>query len=215
LFLDFIPACGSAIGVLAGGFFDPMKSPATRCKCLHCTKLFVSDYRNRGRQKFCSAPECQTASKRRSQARWLAQPQNRDYFRDAENVKRVQQWRAEHPGYWKRQPRTPRGTLQETCSEQPPVLQQLEPKPLPQVSRPALQELCEVKTPLLVGLIAQLTDSALQEDIVVTTRRLIARGQDILDQPSRRLTKGNTTYDAKENPASGPVTAGAGAVQLA
>ena len=146
--LDFLPACGSAIGLLAGCLFDPMKSPAPRCKCLHCKKLFVPDYRNRGRQKFCSSPECQIASKRRSQARWLAKPQNQDYFRGPENVQRVQAWRVEHPGYWKRPARKPRRTLQETCSEQAPVLQQLEPKRPPQVSGPALQELCEVKTPL-------------------------------------------------------------------
>ena len=189
-----------------------MNAPASRCKCPHCQKFFVPDYRNRGRQKYCSAPECQAISKRSSQAHWLGKPENRDYFRGAENVKRVQQWRAEHPDYGKGRARKPRPALQETCSEQGPVAQALVPKPAPQVSRPALQELCEVKTPLLVGLIAQFTDAALQEDIVAYTRRLIARGQDILDQPSRRLAKGNSVYAAKENPASGPVAAGAGAV---
>jgi len=190
-----------------------MKSPASRCKCLHCKKLFVPDYRNRGRQQYCSAPECQSASKRDSQRRWLTKPDNQDYFRGAENVKRVQQWRAEHPGYWKRPARKPGRTLQETCSEQVPAQQELLPAEAPQVSRPALQDLCEVKTPLLVGLIAQFTDCALQEDIVAYTRRLIARGQDILDQPSRRLTKENLVYDdAKKSPAAGPVTSGAGAV---
>jgi hypothetical protein len=189
-----------------------MKPPAARCKCLHCKRLFVPDYRNRGRQKYCSAVECQSESKRRSQQRWLSQPENRDYFRGPDQVKRVQQWRVEHPGYWKRQSRKPRRALQEACSEQVPVQQELLPAEASQVSRPALQELCEVKTPLLVGLIAHFTDTALQEDIVAYTRRLIARGQDILDQPSRRLTKGNTVYDAKESPAPGALTSGAGAV---
>ncbi len=189
-----------------------MKPSATRCKCLHCKKLFVPDYRNRGRQKYCSAAECQSVSKRDSQARWLSQPENRDYFCGPDNVKRVQQWREAHPGYWKAQARKPRRALQETCSEQKPVPQELLPAEAPQVSRPALQELCEVKTPLLVGLIAQFTDTALQEDIVAYTRRLIARGQDILDQPSGRLTKGNIVYDAKESPAPGALTSGAGAV---
>jgi hypothetical protein len=189
-----------------------MKPLATRCKCLHCKSLFVSDYRNRGRQKYCSAPECQSVSKRQSQQRWLSQPQNRDYFRGSENVQRVQQWRTEHPGYWKRQPRRPRRALQETCSEQGPTQQELPPAQAPQVSRPALQELCEVKTPLLVGLIAQFSDTALQEDIVAYTRRLIAKGQDILDQPSRRLTKGTIVYDAKESAAPGPLTSGASPV---
>jgi hypothetical protein len=170
---------------------DSIKPPALRCKCLHCKKFFVPDYRNRGRQKYCCAPECQAASKQHSQQQWLGKPDNRDYFRGPENVQRVQQWRAEHPGYWKQQSRKPRGTLQETCSAQVAVGEELAQKQAPQPSRPALQDLCEVKTPLLVGLIAQFTDTALQEDIVTYTRRLIARGQDILDQPSRRLTKGN------------------------
>jgi len=176
--------------------------------------IFVPDYRNRGRQKYCFAPECQAASKRDSQQRWLGKPDNRDYFRGPENVQRVQQWRAEHPGYWKQPPRKPRCTLQETCSAQVVVNEELAQNQAPQPSRPALQDLCEVKTPLLVGLIAQFTDTALQEDIVTYTRRLIARGQDILDQPSRRLAKGNIVYDAKENPATGTPAAGAGAVQL-
>ena len=172
-----------------------MKPSPTRCKCLHCKRLFVPDYRNRGRQKYCSSAPCQQASKQRSQERWLAKPENRDYFRGAENVRHVQQWRAAHPGYWKRRRKKLPGALQETCSEQAPHVQSVDPKPPPQVSRPALQELCEVKTPLLVGLIAQFSDAALQEDIVAYTRHLIAKGQDILDQPSRRLTKGNVVYD--------------------
>ncbi len=189
-----------------------MKPPATHCKCLHCKKLFVPDYRNRGRHKYCSTAECQSVSKHRSQQHWLSQPENQDYFRGAENVRRVQQWRAEHPGYWKAQPRRPQRALQETCSEQVSIQKELPLAQAPQVSRPALQELCEVKTPLLVGLIAQFTDTALQEDIVAYTRRLIAKGQDILDQPSRRLTKGNIVYDAKESAAPGALTSGAGAV---
>ena len=187
-----------------------MKPPAPRCKCLHCKKFFVPDYRNRGRQKYCSDPECQAASKQGSQRRWLSKPDNRDYFRGPENVRRVQQWRTEHPGYWKQPPRKPRRTLQETCSAQVAVCEEVAPKQASQDSPPALQELCLVKTPLLVGLIAQFTDTALQEDIVTFTRRLIAKGQDILDQPSRRFTKG--TYDTKESPASGPVAPGAAAV---
>jgi len=192
-----------------------MKPAPVRCKCLHCQKLFVPDYRNRGRQKYCSSVTCQAIRQEASQQRWLSRPENRDYFRGADNVKRVQQWRAEHPGYWKRPARKPRRALQEACSEQVTAIKEVEPKSPPQASPPALQELCAVQTPLLVGLIAQFTDAVLQEDIVVYTRSLIARGQDILDQPSRRFMKGNIVYDAKENPASGPAAAGAGAVQLA
>jgi hypothetical protein len=191
-----------------------MKPPASRCKCLHWKKIFDPDYRNRGRQKYCSTPECQAAGKQASQQEWLSKPDNHDYFCGPENVQRVQQWRAEHPGCCKRRPRKPRAALPETCSAQVAVNEQLPEKQAPQLSPPALQDLCEVKTPLLVGLIAQLTDTALQEDIVAYTRPLIASGQDILDQPSRRLAKGNIAYDGKENPAPGTPAAGAGAVPL-
>jgi len=190
-----------------------MKPFALRCKCLHCKKFFVPDYRNRGRQKYCSDLECQAASKQGSQRRWLSKPDNRNYFRSPDNVQRVRQWRAAHPGYWKQPPRKPRRALQETCSAQVAVCEEVAQKQAPQDSQPALQELCLVKTPLLVGLIAQFTDTALQEDIVTYTRRLIA-GQDILDQPSRRLAKGKLDYDAKENPAPRTPATGAGAVQL-
>ena len=190
-----------------------MKPFALRCKCLHCKKFFVPDYRNRGRQKYCSDLECQAASKQGSQRRWLSKPDNRNYFRSPDNVQRVRQWRAAHPGYWKQPPRKPRRALQETCSAQVAVCEEVAQKQAPQDSQPALQELCLVKTPLLVGLIALFTDTALQEDIVTYTRRLIA-GQDILDQPSRRLAKGKLDYDAKENPVPRTPATGAGAVQL-
>jgi hypothetical protein len=189
-----------------------MNPAPRRCKCLHCTKLFTPDARNRGRQKYCSDPACRQASKQASQRRWASQPENRDYFHGPDHVRRVQQWRKEHPGYWKRPSRKSRRTLQETCPSQPAPAQLVAGAPLPEPSRPALQDLCRVPTPLLVGLIAQFSDTALHEDIVTFTRRLIAKGQTILDQPSRRFMKGNTNDDAKEDPAPGSLAAGAGAV---
>ena len=189
-----------------------MKSEPHRCKCLHCRTLFVPDARNRERQKYCSGAACRQASQQASQRRWTSKPENRDYFRGPAHVRRVQQWRKEHPGYWKRRSPKPRPALQETCPLQSPPAQSVATAPLPDPYPPALQDLCRVQTPLLVGLIAQFSDTALQEDIVTFARRLIAKGQTILDQPSRRLTKGNTYDDAEKDPASGPLAAGAGAV---
>ena len=40
---------------------------------------------NRGRQRFCSAQACKKASKRHSQALWLHQPANADYFKGSAN----------------------------------------------------------------------------------------------------------------------------------
>ena len=173
-----------------------MKPETRRCKCLHCKLLFVPDYRNRGRQRFCSTPECRAASKRDRQQRWLAKPENRDHFRGAENVQRVREWRQAHPGYWQRSPRQAARTLQDACPAQPAANKALAPVALPTACVSTLQDVCAVQAPLLVGLISKFTDCTLQDDIVLFVRRLIARGQDILDQPSSQSTKGNTLYDA-------------------
>ena len=189
-----------------------MKPETSRCKCLQCKKLCVPDFRNRERQKYCSTPECGKASKRARQQRWLSKPENSDYFRDAKNVERVQQWRKEHPGYWKGHPRKAAGTLQDACSSQPAVTKQIAPAALQAACSRTLQDVCQVQVPLLVGLISKFTDCTLQDDIVLYARRLIAKGQDILDQPSSRSTKPNTAYDEQKDPATGPLAASAGAV---
>lgn len=189
-----------------------MKPETRRCKCLHCKRLFVPDYRNRGRQTYCSTPECQQASKRARQQRWLSKPENRDHFRGAENVQRVQEWRKAHPGYWKRSPRMAVRTLQDACSAQPASIKEIASVVLPEACPRTLQDVCQVQAPLIVGLISKFTDCTLQDDIVLFVRRLIARGQDILDQPSSRSTKGNTGYDEQKDPAPGSLAASAGAV---
>ena len=83
---------------------------------------------------------------------------------------------------------------------------------LPEACPCTLQDVCRVQTPLLVGLISNFTDCTLQEDIVVFARRLIAKGQDILDQPSSQSTKGNTAYDEQEDSATGALETSAGTV---
>jgi hypothetical protein len=188
-----------------------MKPETRRCKCLHCKELFLPDYRNRSRQQFCSKAECRQASKRARQQRWLSKPGNADYFRDADNVERVRQWRKAHPGYWKLHPRKAVRTLQDACSEQLIAVEQVAPMPLQAACPSTLQDVCQVQVPLLVGIISKFTDCTQQDDIVLYVRRLIAKGQDILDQPSSRSTKQNT-YDEQKDPAPGPVAASAGAV---
>jgi len=79
--VDFLSGLRSPSGFFKGRLFDSMKTPTIRCKCLHCKKLFVPDYRNRGRQKYCSDPECQAASKQgRVQARASLSEQVQDAF---------------------------------------------------------------------------------------------------------------------------------------
>jgi hypothetical protein len=75
-----------------------------RRKCPHCQALFQADARNRGRQKYCSKPSCRLAAKAARQRRWLAKPENQNYFRDPQNAARARAWQDAHPGYWCRFP---------------------------------------------------------------------------------------------------------------
>jgi hypothetical protein len=153
-----------------------MKTTPHPRKCPHCQELFLPEARNRQRQRFCSKPDCRWASKRHSQQAWLAKPENQNYFRDAQNAERVRQWQKVHPGYWKNTTRYRRRTLQDTCSEQVPGAPAVADRP----PHRTLQDLCAMQTPLFVGLISMLAGSTLPEDIATSTRRLVAKGHDIL-----------------------------------
>jgi len=144
-------------------------------KCRHCEKMYLPDPRTRDRQKHCSVPECQQASKSWRQQRWLNQPENRDYFRGPHHVLKTQEWRKAHPGYWRRVHKT-KNALQDDCASEPVAAQWDKCK----LSAVALQDDCLLQPSLVVGLIAQLTGCTLQDDIAMAVRRMHARGQSIL-----------------------------------
>ena len=146
-----------------------------RCKCKNCHTFFYPDPRNAKRQKFCTTPECRIASKRQSQRKWLNKHQNKDYFKGPENVLRVQQWRGRHPGYWRRKHNTDKITLQD-----PLTVQLIENKEdTDKLPATALQDLSITQPYVLLGLIANLTGTALQDDIDTTVQRLQQLGRDI------------------------------------
>jgi hypothetical protein len=152
-----------------------MKCPAQR-ECRHCKQFFRPDYRNRHRQRYCSKPACRRQSKAEAQRRWLQKPENEGHFRGPENSQRVKAWRKAHPGYWRKGKPQAKGPLQDLCRGQSPQTEQV----MKEIVRPALQDLCLTQPALIVGLIATLTGSALQEDIAEAIRRLQCKGQDIL-----------------------------------
>jgi hypothetical protein len=144
-----------------------------KCKC--CLKLFHPDPRNRRHQCYCSARACRAASKTASQARWLAKPENQSYFRGAVNVARVRAWRSRHPGYWRKGRRA--GPALQDISMAQPIGRPIE------TANPAwspLQDVLTAQPAVLIGLIAHLVGTPLQDDIVRTTGRLLRLGQDIL-----------------------------------
>jgi hypothetical protein len=88
-------------------------------RCRNCKTLYEPDARNAMRQEYCKNPECRKASKVASQNRWMEKPENRNYFCGPTNVQRVQQWRKEHQGYWRRKSGKTTSALQETLNRQP------------------------------------------------------------------------------------------------
>jgi len=177
-----------------------------RRKCHHCQQLYQADPRSRWHQRYCSEPACRQASKAVSQDLWRTSPKGRDYFRGVANVLRVQLWRQAHPGYWKtRRPKA--GALQDHCATQ--VL--VPPEDKSTLNPRALQDLLVTQGLTLTGLVAQLTGSALQENIALTTQRLILLGQQIRGPSHGRQTHGGIQTGV----VPGAVTAGPGAIQLA
>jgi len=144
-----------------------------KCKC--CLKLFRPDPRNCRHQRYCSVPACRAASKTASQARWLAKPENQSYFRGAVNVARVRAWRSRHPGYWRKRRRA--GPALQDVSMAQPICPAVETA---DAARSPLQEVITAQPAVLIGLIAHLVGTPLQDDIVRTTDRLLRLGQDIL-----------------------------------
>ena len=150
-----------------------------KCKCRH--KLFRPDPRNRHHQRYCAAPSCRAASKAASQARWLAAPENQDYFRGPVNVARVKEWRSRHPGYWRKR-RCPRTALQDLSLAQ--AVDFTNKKAI--FVGPPLQEILSAQPAVLIGLIAHLTGTPLQDELARTTDRLLRLGQDILATSTAR-----------------------------
>ena len=148
-----------------------------RRKCKHCGRLFSPDPRNATRQRYCSSPECRRVSKASSQKRWLQKPENRDYFRGPHNVARVQSWRKAHPGYWRRKPQDTFHALQDPLKEQVFV----NTKDSGGFTTFALQDSFLLQPAVFIGLISQLTGSALQDDIAMAARRMQRLGNDILN----------------------------------
>lgn len=150
-------------------------------RCRNCRCLFIPDYRNRNRQRYCKKDKCRRASKAVSQKKWLNKPENIDYFKGAENVQRVQQWRKHHPGYWKRSSKPV--ALQDSLTKQPSD----NIKENSQVTNDALQDFLKAQPTVIIGLISNFIGSALQDDIAITLLRMQQSGQDILyRQPKRK-----------------------------
>jgi hypothetical protein len=226
LFEGFPKTCSSSVlfGVLLAGWCGvdlrvampaaarfrqrAMSSPRKRksaFKCLNCNEICQSDPRNRRRQLYCAKPECRRSSKIASQRKWLGRPENQNYFRGAENCARVQRWRQANPGYWKKAAGDGGSTLQDSCKMQTVAGQGVTGSG----GALALQEILIAQPALFVGLIAVITGSALQDDILAQMRRFVQRGEDILRKaPASAATSASVPNPAMYKPSDRNSTAG-------
>jgi hypothetical protein len=170
-----------------------MRSPSSR-KCCHCREHFVPSPNNRWRQRYCAKSLCRQASRSAAQAKWVNKAENRHYFRGAENVERVRQWRRRHPGYWRKKSAVEPGIgLQDLAPSEvvgPEVLRvqedalsrgaDLASGPLPSQKEAGLQDLASCQVPLLVGVVSLLIGEALQDRFAHFARELVDRGKRVL-----------------------------------
>lgn len=164
-------------------------------KCFHCKTKFRPDHRNRDRQRYCSEPECQKASKAASQKRWASKPENQDYFKGEDQVRRVKEWRKENPGYWRK-----KDALQDSLNVQHQETKEKNNNKTPHEPQDSLplQDSLNPQHPLIVGILAMLTGHTLQDDIANTSARIIQSGLDILsEQPN---TKGGQHAHQTDHP---------------
>ncbi len=148
--------------------------------------LYAPDPRTHYHQRCCSKPECQKARHRDNQARWLARPENIDYFRGKGHVERVRAWRKAHPGYGRKKDQP----LQDVIDPQP--IEEQGDKP--DLTPAALQDLIRLQPTVLVGFISTLIGSALQDEIAGHIRAFHHRGQQIL-----RATEGKGNDNERES----------------
>jgi hypothetical protein len=149
------------------------KRRRTSCLCLNCKGPFVPDVRSRGRQKYCSSKVCQAAGKALRQQRWLSKKENRDYFKGPDNAFRVRAWQRLHPGYWKNTSRYRSRTLQDGDGAQ--TIERRSKR-----TNLALQDALRAQDQVLMGLIAHVSGSTLQEDMALTAHRLLQIGRQVL-----------------------------------
>lgn len=161
-----------------------------RRKCRHCGRLYSPSGRVK-RQRYCSQPECQRASHQASQQRWLNQPANRNHFSGSTHVDRVRTWRKKHPFYWHRRCKNSKNALQDLILAQTVNHKQDNTC----LKHGALQDLIFTQPAVVVGLIASLTGSALQDEIVNTAQKMQSVGQAILDMGSRTTKQGAMCHE--------------------
>lgn len=167
-----------------------------RHKCKNCGMLFWPDPRNANKQKYCSELDCRKASKTAAQRRWSGKKRNRNYFQGVVHVIRVQEWRQQHPGYWRRT----KTALQDHSTRKPTNKQAVGND----LTKTALQDLLIAQHAVVIGIIANLTGNTLQDHIVSTARNMQQLGQDILNSSPHIFQGGDHGHKNPDKPRPNP-----------
>ena len=158
-----------------------MKKKTRQHRCKNCEDLFKPDPRNLKRQKFCKKSDCKIASKRYSQQKWLEKPKNKDHFSGPVNVTRVQQWRQENPGYWKRKKVKNANPLIKDALQETLSANSLTDKGFSSdLIQTALQDSLSSKTLVIISFDTQLNKTALQDIIDITDQGVVKLMPDVL-----------------------------------
>jgi hypothetical protein len=173
--------------------------PRQSRKCLHCQELFKPDSRNGHHQKYCTSPACRKASKKASNKKWLAKPENTNYHSGPSAVTRVQEWRKLHPDYRLLQKEQINTALQDVLNTQVIDFTQENTSLSPTKedweapSHAALQDFILTQPHVFIGLVAHLCGVTLQDDIAKTFRVLQELGEDITNgrHPYEFIKTGN------------------------
>lgn len=135
------------------------------CQC--CGRRFLPDPRIGKRQRYCEKPLCRRASRAASRARWLAKPENAQYFKGTGNALRVRLWRAANP-----RPKKP--------SSQKAMQSLIEPTLAAALKACGVQDMSERQLALVLGLVSALAQSDVQDVIARKIRRLMFAGYAVL-----------------------------------
>ena len=175
-----------------------MKKKIRRRRCKNCHDLYLPDPRHLKRQKFCDKPECKKAGKNYSQQKWLKKAINRDHFSGSENVIRVQQWREQNPGYWRRKNPSKKNSLFEDALQDTISAKRLDDKVFQlDLTQDALQDLLSAKTLAVIVFGTQVNKTALQDIIDTSDQKTIPLTPNILKKlmdKNRRCQNGQTFF---------------------
>jgi hypothetical protein len=183
--------------------------------CRHCGQPFRPDLRNRARQHYCYKPACRKARKDRSHRIWRAK--NPDHFKGEWNVDHVRQWRALHPGYWRRPKANPKAVRPESSAVPLPAKNHRPDPALPLQDGVAPLQDSITRNHLILGLISHVFGCTLQDCVEKIIPELIIKGMEIrtLMDGAKTICKKSAKHDAQKTRVSRRPVPAAGAGQTA